>query len=94
MGEQKIIKKKKQKQKQKVYNFTAFFEPAEEGGYVVSVPSLPGCLTQGETFEEAQVMAKDAIELYLQTLCDLKEEVSFESEKTIISKIPANVCFS
>ncbi|MDP2951594.1 MAG: type II toxin-antitoxin system HicB family antitoxin [bacterium] len=88
MGEQKIIKK------QKVYNFTAFFEPAEEGGYVVSVPALPGCLTQGETFEEAQAMAKDAIEVYLQTLCDLKEEIPLESERMVISKIPANVCFS
>jgi len=90
MATQKTIENKKQK----VYNFTAFFEPAEEGGYVVNVPALPGCLTQGETFEEAEVMAKDAIELYLQTLCDLKEEIPCESERMVISKIPANVCFS
>ena len=65
MAKEKIMQKQKQK---KVYNFTAFFEPAEEGGYVVSVPALPGCLTQGETFEEAKAMAKDAVEIYLQTL--------------------------
>lgn len=46
----------------KIYNFTAIFEPAEEGGYVVYVPAIPGCMTQGETFEEAEMMAKDAIE--------------------------------
>jgi len=91
MAKEKIAQKKKQK---KVYNFTAFFEPAEEGGYVVSVPALPGCLTQGETFEEAEAMAKDAVEIYLQTLCDLKEEIPLESNRTIISKIPAVVCYS
>jgi predicted RNase H-like HicB family nuclease len=77
--------------RQKVYNFTAVFEPVKEGGYVVYVPALPGCATQGETFEEAQEMAKDAIEGYLMVLKDLKQEIPFESEKTIISKIPAIV---
>lgn len=75
--------------KQKVYNFTAVFEPAEEGGYVVYIPALPGCATQGETFEETREMAEDAIEGYLKALKDLKQEIPFESEKTIISKIPA-----
>lgn len=82
---------KKRNIKQKVYNFTAIFEPAKEGGYVVYVPALPGCATQGETFEEAEVMAKDAIEGYLKTLKDLKEEIPIESTQTIISKIPATV---
>lgn len=73
----------------KIYNFTAIFEPAEEGGYVAYVPALPGCMTQGETFEEAEIMAKDAIEAYLETLKDLKEEIPTESDKIIITKIPA-----
>lgn len=51
--------------KKKILNYTAIFEPAEEGGYIVSVPALPGCSTQGETFEEATEMIKDAIEGYL-----------------------------
>ena len=50
---------------QKILKYTAIFEPAKEGGYVVSVPSLPGCVTQGETFEEAVVMIKDAIQGFL-----------------------------
>jgi antitoxin HicB len=74
--------------KQKVYNFTTIFEPAEEGGYVVFVPALPGCATQGETFEEAVKMAKDAIKGYLLTLQDLKEEIPIEPNNTIISRIP------
>ena len=40
--------------KKKSYKYTAVFEPAEEGGYVVYIPALPGCVTQGETFEEAK----------------------------------------
>lgn len=53
--------------RKQVYNYTVIFEPAEEGGYVVHVPALPGCATQGNTFEEAEAMAKDAIEIYCQS---------------------------
>ena len=41
-------------------------EPQEEGGYTVYVPSLPGCISQGETIEEALKNIKEAIELYLE----------------------------
>jgi antitoxin HicB len=79
----------RKKLEQRVHNFTAIFEPAKEGGYVVYVPALPGCVTQGETFEEASAMAKDAINGYLLVLRDLNEEIPIESENSIISKIPA-----
>ena len=39
----------------------------EEGGYSVEVPALPGCYTQGESRDEAISMAKEAIELYLES---------------------------
>ncbi len=42
------------------YSYSVLFEPAEEGGYLVHVPAL-GFTTQGETLEEARVMAADAI---------------------------------
>ncbi len=45
-------------------------ERAKEEGYVVYVPSLPGCVSQGETREEALRNIKEAIELYLE---DIKE---------------------
>jgi len=41
-------------------------EPQEEGGYTVYVPSLPGCISQGETYEETLENIKEAIELYLE----------------------------
>jgi predicted RNase H-like HicB family nuclease len=45
--------------------FKVVLEEAEEGGYVVYVPSLPGCVSQGETKEEALENIKEAIEVYL-----------------------------
>ncbi len=45
--------------------FKVVLEEAEEGGYVVYVPALPGCVSQGETKEEAIENVKEAIEIYL-----------------------------
>ena len=53
-------------------NFKVILEKQEEGGYAAYVPSLPGCFSQGETVEEAEANIKEAIELYLETLRDLK----------------------
>ena len=39
-----------------------------EGGFTVNVPALPGCVTYGENIEHAMQMAKEAIELYVETL--------------------------
>ena len=43
-------------------------EKGEDGYYVVTVPSLPGCISQGKTKEEALENIKEAIELYLEVL--------------------------
>lgn len=42
----------------------------EEGGYTVYVPSLPGCISEGDTKEEALINIKEAIELYLEPVED------------------------
>ncbi len=39
-----------------------------EGGYTVTVPALPGCITYGDNVDEAIVMAKDAIDIYIEEL--------------------------
>jgi predicted RNase H-like HicB family nuclease len=49
-------------------NYRILLTREPEGGFTVNVPSLPGCITYGETMEEAISMAKDAIELYLESL--------------------------
>ena len=51
----------------------------EEGGYTVSVPALPGCITEGDTFEEALDNVREAIQLYLETLRHLGEPIPEES---------------
>ena len=45
--------------------FKVILEPQEEGGYTVTVPNLPGCISEGETVEEAIENIKDAIRGYL-----------------------------
>ena len=53
--------------------FNVILEPADEGGFNVSVPALDGCYTQGETEEEALQNAKEAILCYLEGLEKLNE---------------------
>ncbi|MGH9328390.1 MAG: type II toxin-antitoxin system HicB family antitoxin [Terriglobia bacterium] len=50
------------------YKFTVLFDPAEEGGYVVKCPALPGLVTEGDTLDEARAMAEDAIRAYIESL--------------------------
>ena len=45
-------------------------EPSDEGGYTVYVPSLPGCISEGETVEEALANIREAIDLYLEPVED------------------------
>lgn len=49
-------------------SFAVYLEPAEEGGYTVTCPALPGCISEGDTRAEALTNIKDAIEGYLLTL--------------------------
>jgi predicted RNase H-like HicB family nuclease len=51
---------------QRTYRVRLTQEP--EGGFTVSVPALPGCITYGESIDHALSMAKEAIELYVETL--------------------------
>jgi predicted RNase H-like HicB family nuclease len=50
--------------------FKVILEPSEEGGFTVYVPSLPGCISEGETSEEALENIQEAIELYLEPVED------------------------
>ncbi|MDP2744537.1 MAG: type II toxin-antitoxin system HicB family antitoxin [Dehalococcoidia bacterium] len=48
--------------------YRVVLEPQEEGGYTVYVPALPGCVSQGETAEEAMGNIKEAIDVYLESI--------------------------
>jgi predicted RNase H-like HicB family nuclease len=49
--------------------------PDEDGGYVVEVPSLPGCYSQGDTEEEALANIREAIDLHIEDMIAAGEEV-------------------
>ena len=46
--------------------YTVLLEPEEDGGFVVSVPALPGCISQGDTREEALANIREAIAVYVE----------------------------
>ena len=48
--------------------YRVILEPQEEGGYTAYVPTLPGCVSQGETQDEAMSNIREAIEVYLDSL--------------------------
>ena len=56
-------------------NYRILLRQEPEGGFTVTVPSLPGCVTFGETLDEAIGMAKEAIGLYIESLKDHGEIV-------------------
>ena len=66
-------------------------EPSEEGGYTVYVPSLPGCVSEGDTEEEALVNIREAIELYLEQVDDDRRRRGCGTRTRIVStKVPSD----
>jgi predicted RNase H-like HicB family nuclease len=64
----------------KYNNYKILLRPEPEGGFTVTVPSLPGCITYGSTLAEAKEMAKEAIELYLESLTDHDETIPNDND--------------
>lgn len=60
------------KHKETIYQYEAIFDP-NGAGYTVTVPKLPGLVTEGDNLNEAREMAKDAVRCYLGAL--LKEKI-------------------
>lgn len=52
----------------KKQSYTVIYEADPDGGFVASVPALPGCYSQGDNLEETELNITEAIELYLETL--------------------------
>ena len=62
-----------------VRSYRIFLREEPEGGYTVSVPTLPGCISYGEDISEAIAMAREAIELYIESLLAHGEEIPSEA---------------
>lgn len=61
-------------------SFRIVLRPEAEGGYTVMVPSLPGCITYGDTVDESMKMAEDAIRAYIASMKKHGEEVVDDSK--------------
>lgn len=77
-----------------VYTYTALFEPAAEGGYTVTVPVLPGVITEGNTLEEARERVKEAIRGYLVVLRKHGDPIPREPSGRSIRPVTARVAVS
>lgn len=64
----------------KLLNYRILLRKEPEGGYTVVVPTLPGCITYGDTIDEAIKMAKEAIGLYIESLRIRGEEIPTEED--------------
>lgn len=69
------------------YHYTALLRSAEYSGCVAIVPALPGLLVEGETFEEARKMIKDAIQSYLRYLRKTGQQIPTEERNAITENI-------
>ena len=67
------------------YLYPAVFDPNENGGYTVTFPDLPGCVTEGDTLDEALQMAAEAMALHLYGLERDGDQIPAPSK-------PAHVC--
>ena len=74
------------------HRYKVLLKKDEEGGYTAIVPSLPGCATYGDTFEEAIEMVKEAIDVYIESLVAHGEEVPSDEDTIEMNlKVPAYV---
>lgn len=62
----------------KTLSYRVLLREEPEGGYTATVPTLPGCITYGDTIPEAVAMAKEAIELYVESLIAHGEAIPTE----------------
>ncbi|MBI2003374.1 MAG: type II toxin-antitoxin system HicB family antitoxin [Parcubacteria group bacterium] len=72
-------------------HYNLIFQPEPEGGFTVTVPALPGCITFGKTLKEAKVMAADAIKAYVASLTKDNEPIPTDKDSFIATvEIPTN----
>jgi antitoxin HicB len=69
--------------------FRVILEPNELGGYTVIVPLLPGCISEGDTRDEALANIREAIELYIESLqADGEPIPSEEAAEEAVVEVP------
>jgi antitoxin HicB len=71
--------------------YTVILEPADEGGYIVHVPALPEIVTEGDTEAEALAMAKDAIQLVVESRHERGEPIPDDIGEPLVHKLTVAV---
>ena len=74
----------------KILSYVAIFTPNEQRGFNVSFPDFPGCVTFGNTFEQAEKYAKEALELWIAELNQNKEKIPTMSD-VFLGKVSVKV---
>lgn len=69
------------------YQYNIMLKPEPEGGFTVLVPSLPGCVSFGETIEEARCMAKEAIEGFIESLIEHNQPIPEDDKAALVSQV-------
>jgi predicted RNase H-like HicB family nuclease len=64
--------------------YTVILQKEEDGGYVATVPVLPGCVSQGDTRQEALKNIEEAIEVYLEDVRAAGENIPVEDERAFV----------
>lgn len=77
--------------KLKTLNYNVIFTPEPEGGFTVTVPSLPGCVTYGKTLKEAKAMAADAIEAIIYSMKKTGQPIPPPDDNSFILPISLTV---
>ena len=71
-----------------VFEYVAVFEPDEKtGGFTVTIPALPGCISEGDNFEESLANIREAAQLYLEVLGNMKQDFFKKESRVIIAPI-------
>lgn len=73
--------------KQKILKYDVIFEEQPDSGFTVTVPSLPGCISEGDTLEQARANITDAIKLYLEDLSADREEIPARGSNIFVGQI-------
>ena len=73
--------------KTKLFRYTVMLEADPTGGFVATVPSLPGCVTQGDSIDDTLIQTKDAIISYLAVLREDGDPIPEESNERTIADV-------
>ncbi len=79
---------KKLRSKHLIASYTAVFEEdTKGGGYTVTIPALPGCISEGSSFEAAQANIKEAAQLYIETMRELGRSRAKRDARVIVAPV-------